>query len=83
MKIRKLSPIRKTIPSNTDKEEIDLCLVCEEDLYFDEEYTRRIGIYDYNPDKVRGWMCPYCKSEFDRKDNIVTLLSSIMQEGES
>ena len=49
----------------------DLCPVCEEDLYFNEDYTWRIGIYDYNPDKVRGWMCPYCRATFDKKDNLL------------
>ena len=34
-------------------------------------------------DKVVGWLCPFCKTEFDKEDNIVTLLSGIMQEGES
>lgn len=34
-------------------------------------------------DIVVGWLCPYCKTEFDDKDNIITLLSNIQQEGES
>ena len=66
-----------------DKGEVeDPCSVCGSELYFDEVTSKRAAIMD-SKDKVVGWMCPYCKSEFDRKDNIVTLLSNIMQEGES
>ena len=60
----------------------DPCEVCGSELYFDEDTTKRAAIMD-DRDKLIGWMCPFCKTEFDRDDNIVTLLSSIMQEGES
>jgi uncharacterized protein YbaR (Trm112 family) len=53
------------------KSKKDLCPVCEEDLYYDEEYTRRIGIYDYSPDIVYAWMCPYCRATFDKKNNLL------------
>ena len=80
MKIRKLSPIRKTIPSNTDKEEIDLCLVCEEDLYFDEIASKRIGMLDKDG-FINEWKCPYCHSEFDIDNNLKYIYGSEIEGG--
>ena len=60
----------------------DPCKVCGSELYFDEITSKRAAIMD-SRDIVVGWLCPYCKTEFDDMDNIVTLLSNIQQEGES
>ena len=66
-----------------DKGEVeDPCSVCGSELYFDEVTSKRAAIMD-SRDIIVGWLCPYCKTEFDDMDNIVTLLSSIQQEGES
>ena len=54
----------------TPKKNEDLCPVCNEDLYWNEEVTQRIGILD-TKNEVEGWMCPYCRSEFDIKEKIV------------
>ena len=66
----------------TGRPKKDPCLVCDRNLYYNADYSKRIGLVDEGCD-ILGWMCPFCKTEFDRDDNIVTLLSSIMQEGES
>jgi uncharacterized protein YbaR (Trm112 family) len=47
----------------------DPCPVCQEELYYDEDYTRRIGIID-DYDKLEGWMCPYCRATFDNSNNL-------------
>ena len=50
----------------------DPCIVCDGELYLDGEYTQRIGLIgDY--DKVYGWMCPHCSSEFDMEGKITNL----------
>ena len=47
----------------------DPCPVCEENLYYDDDYTRRIGLLD-NYDELEGWMCPYCRATFDNFNNL-------------
>lgn len=48
----------------------DPCLVCEKDLYYDDEVTQRIGMMESNGD-IKSWKCPFCASEFDLDDNIL------------
>ena len=50
----------------------DLCKVCDGDLYYNADYSRRIGLVDEEC-KVLGWMCPHCGSEFTEDDKLVTL----------
>lgn len=47
----------------------DPCPVCSEDLYHNTDYTKRVGILDDNT-SVYAWMCPFCRSTFDKKDNL-------------
>ncbi len=47
----------------------DCCPVCDEDLYWDEYTTQRVGVLDANND-VEGWMCPHCNSLFDLDENL-------------
>ena len=57
----------------TEKKEIkDPCIVCDDELYLDGEYTQRIGLIG-EFDEVYGWMCPHCKSEFDMEGKITSL----------
>ena len=51
-------------PEKEGKSTKDLCPVCDEDLYLDATFTQRVGLID-GDDDVYGWMCPYCRSEFD------------------
>ena len=60
----------------------DPCKVCGSELYFDDIASKRAGILNSH-DKVVGWLCPYCKTEFDDEDNIIVLLSSIHTQGET
>ena len=63
-KKQSLSQQEKRNPSN-----IDLCPVCEKNLYYNDRFTRRVAIVDNN--SVDGWICPFCSCEFDLKDNLV------------
>ena len=60
--------------SRTQKKKIsnpeDPCVVCEKDLYYDDEVTQRIGMMEANGD-IKSWKCPFCSSEFDLDDNIL------------
>ena len=49
------------------------CPVCERELYYNEYYSKRIGLFDMESadHEVIGWACPRCKSEFDNNNNIM------------
>ena len=47
----------------------DLCPACEEDLYYNDKFTKRVALIDGG--KVDGWMCPFCSCQFDLKDNLM------------
>ena len=55
--------------------EIDPCLVCGKDLYYDDEVTQRIGMME-SDGEVNSWKCPFCESEFDLDDNILYIYGS-------
>jgi len=59
-------------PKKSKKALKDPCPVCDEDLYLDIDFTQRVGLLD-NDEDVYGWMCPYCRSEFDIDGEIVRL----------
>ena len=82
MKIRKLSPIRKTKKNSKNANEPDICLVCEEDLYFDEVASRRIGMLDEDGFIIE-WKCPYCHSEFDIDNNLKYIYGSEIEGGKT
>ena len=42
----------------------DECPVCDKDLYYNGEISKRVGLLDED-DEVIGWLCPFCKTEFD------------------
>ena len=50
----------------------DPCVVCDKNLYYNADFSKRIGLIDDNS-TVLGWMCPYCKSEFTEDDKLVKL----------
>ena len=50
----------------------DICPICRESLYLDNEYTQRIGLIDDN-DVVVGWVCPHCEASFDMDDKLTGL----------
>ena len=82
MKIQKLSPTKKKKGSNKNEDEIDLCLVCEEDLYFDKVASKRIGMLDEDG-FIKEWKCPYCHSEFDIDNNLKYIYGSEIEGGKT
>ena len=60
----------------------DPCPVCEEELYYDDDYTRRIGLLD-NSDKLEGWMCPYCNATFDNFNNLSYISTTNTMQGKA
>mgnify|MGYP003139054718 FL=1 len=63
----------------------DPCPICEEDLYYNKNYSQRIGIFDTSSVKhdVMGWACPHCMSEFDINDNIMYIYGQDFIQGKS
>ena len=60
-------------PKTTKKKEsTDPCPICNKELYLDKEYTQRVGLLD-DFDEIIGWMCPHCRSEFDKDGKINNL----------
>ena len=60
----------------------DPCPVCDYDLYFDADATKRIGIINVKR-QVLGWICPKCDSEFDLDDNIVYIYGEDSIQGKA
>ena len=58
----------------------DPCPVCDENLFFDNVQTKRIGILD-DGDFV-GWMCPFCKSQFTEDDKLIKIFTDVDERGE-
>jgi|TARA_Y100000310_G_scaffold290026_1_gene316880 CRISPR/Cas system-associated protein Cas10 (large subunit of type III CRISPR-Cas system) len=60
----------------------DPCAVCDTDLFINEQYTHRIGLVD-GDEEVLGWMCPFCRSEFDIDGHVQILLGSTNIKGKA
>ena len=41
---------------------LDICPVCENELYFNDELSKKCALLD-DHNFVVGWICPHCKSE--------------------
>ena len=50
----------------------DPCIVCDKNLYYNADYSKRVGLID-SDSVILGWMCPFCTSEFTADDKLVTL----------
>ena len=61
---------------------LDLCPACEKNLYLNGDVSKRIGIVD-DDDDVIGWLCPYCKTQFDFDEKVVDLMASEEIRGEA
>jgi uncharacterized protein with PIN domain len=64
------------------KKNLDPCPVCEENLYHDENFTKRIGIMN-DLDKIDAWMCPYCRATFDKMDNLMYITGVDSMQGKA
>ena len=51
----------------------DLCPVCDENLFFDNYTTQRVGLLAEDEYTVEGWMCPHCSARFDLDNNLVQI----------
>ena len=58
-----------------------LCPVCDENLYYNNDTTQRVGLLAEDDYSIEGWMCPFCKSRFDIKDNLVNINHSAINVG--
>ena len=65
-----------------NNEDIDLCPICDCNLYYDNKVTKRIGLLDIHRE-VKGWICPKCDSEFDLNNNIVYIYGENSSQGEA
>ena len=63
------------------KSKVDLCPMCDESLYLNDEYTQRVGLLDED-DYCTGWMCPHCDGMFDT-DNNLTGINGLDEMGEA
>ena len=63
------------------KKNRDLCPVCDENLYYNNDTTQRVGLLAEDDYSIEGWMCPFCKSRFDIKDNLVNINHSAINVG--
>jgi len=63
------------------KSKLDLCPMCNESLYLNDEYTQRVGLLDED-DYCTGWMCPHCSGMFDT-DNNLTGINGMDEMGEA
>ena len=64
------------------KNEEDLCPVCDFNLYFNNNYTQRIGVLDGTKDVI-GWICPECASEFDKNNNLLYIYGEDSIQGDA
>ena len=71
--VKKLNSLVTLTPKTSKKKKKtkkkDPCLVCSKDLYYDTEYSKRVGLIDED-DNILGWMCPFCRSEFTIKHKL-------------
>ena len=66
------------------KNNYDPCPVCERDLYYNDSFTKRIGIVDTAGNhEVIGWICPECKSEFDKSDKLMYIYGENFNQGDA
>ena len=77
-----LSPMQKKTKTSIKKKSVDPCPICNEELHLNHEFTQRVGILD-DFDEIVGWMCPYCKSEFDEESHLTKFLGEGNIRGEA
>ena len=72
---------KQNLSRTKKKKAKDPCPICDAELYLNSEFTQRIGWVDEN--KVVGWICPTCSSEFDKHDNIVYIYGENSIQGKA
>ena len=76
---KSLNEVLKGLGKKKSKEP---CPVCENELYFNDELSKKCALLDVN-NFIVGWICPHCRSEFDNDDNIIEMFTGIQGKGES
>tara|TARA_R110002020_G_scaffold471593_1_gene698827 strand:- start:2329 stop:2559 length:231 start_codon:yes stop_codon:yes gene_type:complete len=61
--------IKKKVKNKNKK---DPCEVCDTNLYYNTDFSRRIGLLDEDCN-ILGWMCPECGSEFTENNELTKL----------
>ena len=70
------------IPKKRDKKLKDPCPVCDYELYLDSRRSKRIGLID-SKDRIVGWICSKCSTEFSLDNKVVVLFSETDIRGEA
>ena len=60
----------------------DLCPACDKDLYFNSDVSKRVGLLG-DADEVIGWLCPFCRTEFDFNEKVIDLMGAEEIRGEA
>jgi len=76
---KSLNEVLKGLGKKKSKEP---CPVCENELYYDDKLSKKCALLD-EYDNILGWICPYCRSEFDNSDNLVEMFKGTVTKGES
>ena len=65
------------------KKNEDLCPVCDENLYYDNQFTQRVGVLADDDFTIEGWMCPFCRAQFDLDNNLLYINPQDIQVGKA
>jgi uncharacterized protein YbaR (Trm112 family) len=60
-----------------------LCPVCDENLYYDSQFTQRVGVLADDDFTIEGWMCPFCRAQFDLDNNLLYINPQDIQVGKA
>jgi len=71
-----------SVTKKKNKKKKDLCPVCDKSLYLNADISKRVGLVD-DKDKVIGWLCPYCRTEFDFDGLVIHILGDEYIRGDA
>ena len=76
---------KKQICLHTQKKTMneDLCPVCDENLYYDNQFTQRVGVLADDDFTIEGWMCTFCRAQFDLDNNLLYINPQDIQVGKA
>ena len=60
----------------------DFCPACDKNLFLNKNISKRIGLLDENEDVI-GWLCPFCKTEFNFNEKVIHLMGNEEIRGEA